>query len=262
WDGSGGVADQYFPLPQFNALDTLRTVLIMSPYSTPSLSSATSSETAVAESQAQLLERSSSALKAPKSSKKDKIPQEWSPEVRQAVVRDIDDFFGGFGGQEPVKVKKPKPAVPKAPRADRGHSASNSLGIASPPPYELPPHLAPTPKPQTVARTFFLYGFIFPPFWVIGACILGSKLRPDAQPPIEALPKEIEAGYAGTPSEAYKRAEYKLLRHTELVWARRCLIAAIIFVLAIVVIVIATRVAHVGAFADSGSRAMPPYLHG
>ncbi|KAH7334582.1 hypothetical protein B0J17DRAFT_673933 [Rhizoctonia solani] len=245
----------------FNALGIPPTVLIMSPYSTPSLSSATSSETAVAESQAQLLERSGSALKVPKSSKKDKIPQEWSPEVRQAVVRDIDDFFGGFGGPEPVKVKKPKPTVPKAPRADRGHSASNSLGIASPP-YELPPHLAPTPKPQTIARSFFLYGFIFPPFWVIGACILVSKLRPDAQPTVEALPKEIEAGYGGAPSQAYKRAEYKLLRYAELVWARRCLIAVIILVLAIVVVIIATRVTGVGAFADSGSRAMSPYLHG
>ncbi|KDN39181.1 hypothetical protein RSAG8_08952, partial [Rhizoctonia solani AG-8 WAC10335] len=91
----------------------------MSPYSTPSLSSASSSETAVAESQAQLLERSGSALKAPKSSKMDKTPQEWSPELRQAIARDIDEFFGG---PEPVKVKKPKPAVPKAPRADRGQN--------------------------------------------------------------------------------------------------------------------------------------------
>ncbi|KAL5639065.1 hypothetical protein ACGC1H_006548 [Rhizoctonia solani] len=94
----------------------------MSPYSTPSLSSASSSETAVAESQAQLLERSGSALKAPKSSKK--TPEEWSPEMRQAIARDIDDFFGG---PEPVKVKKPKPTVPKAPRADRGQNRILSL---------------------------------------------------------------------------------------------------------------------------------------
>ncbi|CAE6378022.1 unnamed protein product [Rhizoctonia solani] len=229
----------------------------MSPYSTPSLSSASSSETAVAESQAQLLERSGSALKAPKSSKK--TPQEWSPELRQAIAQDIDGFFGG---PEPVKVKKPKAAVPKAPRADRGQSASNSLGSASPPPYELPPHLAPTPKPQTVARSFFLYGFIFPPFWVIGACILGSKLRPDSQSALEPSPKEIEAGAAGAPSEAHKRAEHNLVRHTELLWAKRCLIATILFVLAIVVIIVATRVAGVGAFAESsfaayGSGTMP-----
>ncbi|CAE6455935.1 unnamed protein product [Rhizoctonia solani] len=205
----------------------------MSPYSTPSLSSASSSETAVAESQAQLLERSGSALKAPKSSKMDKTPQEWSPELRQAIARDIDEFFGG---PEPVKVKKPKPAVPKAPRADRGQSASTSFGIASPPSYELPPHLTPTPKPQTIARYFFLYGFIFPPFWT----------------PVELSPKEIEAGAGGTPSEAHKRAEYKLVRHIELLWARRCLIAAILFALVIVVVIVATRVTGVGAFANSG----------
>ncbi|CAE6419014.1 unnamed protein product [Rhizoctonia solani] len=218
----------------------------MSPYSTPSLSSASSSETAVAESQAQLIERSSSGLQAPKNSKKEKTPQEWSPELRQAIARDIDDFFGG---PEPVKVKKPKPAVPKAPRADRSQSASNSLGTESPPSYELPSHLAPTPKPQTVARSFFLYGFVFPPFWVIGACILGSKLRPDSQSALEPSPKEIEAGAS---SEAHKRAQYNLVRHTELIWARRCLIAAILFVLAIVVVIVATRVAGVGAFAKSG----------
>ncbi|KAG8715669.1 hypothetical protein FRC11_001616 [Ceratobasidium sp. 423] len=231
----------------------------MSPYSTPSLSlsSAISSETAVAESQAQLLERSVSASKAPKSSKKNKIPQEWSPELRQAVARDIDDFFGG---PEPVKVKKPKPAVPKAPRADRGNSASSSLGTATPPPYELPPQLAPVAKPQTIARSLFLYGFVFPPFWVIGAFILVSKLRLASEPTVEPSPKDIEAGYGGAPSEAYKRAEYKLLRHTELVWARRCLIAAITFILAIIVVIVATLVAGVGAFAHSDSSSMPPSM--
>ncbi|GAB1522497.1 hypothetical protein RhiTH_005617 [Rhizoctonia solani] len=198
----------------------------MSPYST---SSAASSQTAVAEPQAQLLEHSGSALKASKSHKKSKTPQEWSPELRQAVAHDIDDFFGG---PEPVKVKKPKPAVPKAPRADRGHSASNSLGTALPPSYELPSHLAPVSKPRTIAR-------------------------PDPEPTIEPLPKEIEAGYGRAPSEAYKRAEYKLLRHTELVWARRCLIAAITFVLVVIVIIVGTRVAGIGAFASSDSKTMP-----
>ncbi|CAE6378372.1 unnamed protein product [Rhizoctonia solani] len=231
----------------------------MSPYSTPSLSSAASSQTAVAESQAQLLERSGSASKAPKSYKKSNTSPEWSPQLRQAVARDIDDFFGG---PEPVKVKKPKPAVPKAPRADHSHSASNSLGTALPAPYQLPPHLAPVSKPPTIARSFFLYGFIFPPFWVIGACILWSKLRPDSEPTIEALPKEIEAGYGGAPSEAYKRAEHKLLRHTELVWARRCLIAAITFVLAVIVVIVGTRIAGVGAFVGSGSKTMPPPMIG
>ncbi|CCO31265.1 hypothetical protein BN14_05303 [Rhizoctonia solani AG-1 IB] len=231
----------------------------MSPYSTPSLSSAASSQTAVAESQAQLLERSGSALKAPKSHKKSNTPPEWTPELRQAVARDIDDFFGG---PEPVKVKKPKPAVPKAPRADRSHSASNSLGTALPPPYELPSHLAPVPKPPTISRSFFLYGFVFPPFWVIGACILCSKLRPDSEPTVEPLPKEIEAGYGGAPSEAYKRAEHKLLRHTELIWARRCLIAAISFVLVVLIIIVSTRVAGVGAFAHSDSKTMPSSMTG
>ncbi|CAE6455927.1 unnamed protein product [Rhizoctonia solani] len=221
----------------------------MSPYSTPSLSSASSSETAVAESQAQLVERSGSALKAPKSSKKEKTPQEWSPELRQAVARDIDDFFGG---PEPVKVKKPKAAVPKTPRAERSQSASTSLGTALPPPYELPPHLAPSPKPQTIARSCFLYGFVFPPFWLIGACILVSELRPDSQPVVEPSPKEIEAGSVGPSSEAHERAKHKLFRHTELVWARRCLIATVLFVLAIVIVIVATRIAGVGAFAKSG----------
>ncbi|KAJ1301408.1 hypothetical protein OPQ81_008669 [Rhizoctonia solani] len=225
----------------------------MSPYSTPSLSSATSSETAVAESQAQLIGRPAS--KAPKSSKK--TPEEWSPEMRQAISRDIDDFFGG---PEPVRVKKPKPTVPKPARADRGHSASSSFGNASPPPYELPSHLAPTPKPQTIARSLFFFGFIFPPFWAIGACILMSKLRPDSQTTVAPQPKEVEAGYGGAPSEAYKRAEHKLLRHTELVWARRCLIAIITFVLLIVLIVVATRVAGVGAFANPGPRTSAPYI--
>lgn len=66
----------------------------------------------------------------------------------------------------------------------------------------------------------------------------------------ESLPKDVEAGFAA-PSPAHQKAEHGVVRRTELVWAKRCLIAAVTFVLLIVLLIVVTRVAGVGAFAHS-----------
>ncbi|KAG8737987.1 hypothetical protein FRC10_007427 [Ceratobasidium sp. 414] len=159
------------------------------------------------------------------------------------MVNEIDNFFGAPASP----VKKPKPAVPK--RSSRGqdelyaHVKASSQGTLAPPPYEVPAHLAPTAKPTTIARYLFLYGFLFPPFWVIGACILLSPLRSETQP---SSPKDLEA------SPSYQKAELGVARKTELVYARRCLIAAITFLALVVIVIVATRVAGVGAFAHAG----------
>ncbi|KAG9086091.1 hypothetical protein FRC06_003281 [Ceratobasidium sp. 370] len=123
------------------------------------------------------------------------------------MVNEIDNFFGAPASP----VKKPKPAVPK--RSSRGEdelypdAKASSQGTLAPPPYEVPAHLAPTPKPTTVARYLFLYGFLFPPFWVIGACILLSPLTSEPQP---SPAKDLEA------SPGYQKAELGVARKTEL----------------------------------------------
>jgi hypothetical protein len=75
-----------------------------------------------------------------------------------------------------------------------------------------------------------------------------SPLRADSEPTPVSLPKDVEAGYA-SPSPAYKQAEHNLIRRTELVWSKRCLVAAVSFIALIILIIVVTRVVGVGAFA-------------
>ncbi|KAG9094690.1 hypothetical protein FS749_012007 [Ceratobasidium sp. UAMH 11750] len=212
----------------------------MAPYSAPSTCSAASSQTAMdlpCDSQTPMNPAPIATKPRPARTTKS-IPPPINPAL---MVGEIDNFFGAPASA----VKKPKPAVPK--RSSRGqgelyaHAKGSSQGTLAPPPYEVPAHLAPTPKPTTVARYLFLYGFLFPPFWVIGACILLSPLA--AAEPQPSSEKDIEA------SAGYQKAELGVARKTELVYARRCLIAAITFLALVVIVIVATRVAGVGAFA-------------
>lgn len=166
-----------------------------------------------------------------------------TPTREQLIAGQMDSFFG----TPSPTVKKPKPAASKKSSRTQDHMDRNlyshgrepSQGTLAPPAYEAPAHLAPTSMPSTMARYLFLYGFLFPPFWLIGACIILSPLSSEPPAALQALPKDVEAGYA---SPAYEKAEHGLIRRTELVWAKRCLAAAITFISIIVIVIVVVRV--------------------
>ncbi|KII84554.1 hypothetical protein PLICRDRAFT_179376 [Plicaturopsis crispa FD-325 SS-3] len=125
----------------------------------------------------------------------------------------IDDFFGST--------------------TTHGSRHDARLSITAPPSYAeggpaLPSYTesqSGTP-PKTLARVLFLYGFLFPPFWVLGAIILCSPLRaPEPSP--ESGEKPLADAYV------------QIVRTEECRWARRCVAALAGLTLLIVAIVIA-----------------------
>jgi len=78
------------------------------------------------------------------------------------------------------------------------------------------------PEPKTLARAMFLYGFMFPFFWMFGAAILFMDLR-YYQTAEEAAedPRSIDE----------KKADLAVLRRAEVRWAWRSLYAIISLIL-------------------------------
>lgn len=70
-------------------------------------------------------------------------------------------------------------------------------------------------RPNTLARLLFLFGFLFPAFWILGAIILLMPLRPT--PDWEAGKSPIQIEWS-----------CEVIRRVELKWARRCLYALLI----------------------------------
>ncbi|KAL0576507.1 hypothetical protein V5O48_005482 [Marasmius crinis-equi] len=101
------------------------------------------------------------------------------------------------------------------------------LGLADipPPAYDEPPeYTTKSVEPVTLAKYLFKFGFLFPPFWIMGALILLTPLRDansDPSSPNAWLPEKTEAERA---------AIITRLRKVELVWAWRCLFALLILV--------------------------------
>ncbi|KAJ4480014.1 hypothetical protein J3R30DRAFT_3288342 [Lentinula aciculospora] len=99
----------------------------------------------------------------------------------------------------------------------------------------LPPYLEEPPaytssgsnEPVTLAMYLFKFGFLFPPFWIIGALILLSPLRqPESTPSSVWLPEKTES----------EREEIiQKMRKAEVRWAKRCSIALCILLLLVVV---------------------------
>ncbi|KAF5392347.1 hypothetical protein D9757_001443 [Collybiopsis confluens] len=95
----------------------------------------------------------------------------------------------------------------------------------------LPPYIEEPPaysssgsnEPVTLAMYLFKFGFLFPPFWIIGACILASPLRqPESTTPSSVwLPEK---------TEDERKEIIQKMRKTEVKWATRCLIAFCIFI--------------------------------
>ncbi|KAH0840321.1 hypothetical protein J3R83DRAFT_1334 [Lanmaoa asiatica] len=86
-------------------------------------------------------------------------------------------------------------------------------GDIPPPPYadaELPAYSAdPNTEPVTLAMHLFKFGFLFPPFWILGAIILMFPLT---------APADFEPSKSGTERQQL----VEIIRDTELRWARRC----------------------------------------
>lgn len=102
-----------------------------------------------------------------------------------------------------------------------------------PPPYSpygtsAAPDVYANQEPPTLARFFFLYGFIFFPFWILGILILVSPLRPT--PDWEDGKTELE-----------REQLLKLLRSTEKKWGYRCLSAFLVLAVAVIILAINIR---------------------
>ncbi|GJJ09623.1 hypothetical protein Clacol_003846 [Clathrus columnatus] len=121
-------------------------------------------------------------------------------------------------------------------RSNNPATASRTPSLAStldPPPYapyghqvlETRPGVYAVQEPPTLARCFFLYGFIFFPFWILGILVLVSPLRPTP---------DWEEGK----TEHEKEQLLIIIRNTEKKWARRCLYAFSTLVILIVLIAI------------------------
>jgi len=78
----------------------------------------------------------------------------------------------------------------------------------------------------------FKFGFLFPPFWIMGVVILLSPLRapPAATPSAVWLPEK---------TDAERQVIIERMRTAELKWAKRCLYALVVLVLAAAVIAVA-----------------------
>ncbi|KZV99040.1 hypothetical protein EXIGLDRAFT_746364 [Exidia glandulosa HHB12029] len=129
-----------------------------------------------------------------------------------------------------------EPAQAAAPSHDAQNAPASSAAPIDVPPPVYTRSAAPPPYVEdeesadkelnTLARQLFQYGFFFPLFWFVGACILASNLNP---------PENWEE----TKTEDERRELIARLRATEVKWARRCLFASIgfLFLIATVVVV-------------------------
>jgi len=69
--------------------------------------------------------------------------------------------------------------------------------------------------PTSLARYMFMYGFLFPPFWLMGIAILLSPLRTPADWGIDKTEEE-------------RATVLKHLRAEEVKWAKKCLWATLV----------------------------------
>jgi len=122
----------------------------------------------------------------------------------QAQADQIADFFGAS--------RKSHTPPPKSPKSVDGATQL--------------PKSEPKSEPLTLARCMFFYGFMFPPFWVMGIIILTSKLRPT---------EDWELGK----TEDEKTRLLAEMRIVEVKWAKRCIYALLTLFTIILVIVLA-----------------------
>ncbi|KAJ6468378.1 hypothetical protein C8R45DRAFT_1055307 [Mycena sanguinolenta] len=147
------------------------------------------------------------------------VPLERSSSLH-TTTNPVDDFFG----YSIVSTRT------RDSRHDMRISAADSL---EPPPYvEAPEYTMHAREPVTLAMYMFKFGFLFPPFWIIGVIILFSPLRapPAATPAAAWLPEK---------TDAERQVIIDRMRTAELKWAKRCLYALVAVVLVSAVVAVA-----------------------
>ncbi|KAJ6608706.1 hypothetical protein B0H10DRAFT_2067078 [Mycena sp. CBHHK59/15] len=140
----------------------------------------------------------------------------------QHMTNPLDDFFGYTLASSRTRES----------RHDRRISAAESA--LEPPPYvEAPEYTEHAKEPVTLAMYLFKFGFLFPPFWIMGVIILMSPLRapPAATDAAVWLPEK---------TESERQVIIDRMRTAELKWAKWCLYALLALVIVAVVVGVAT----------------------
>ncbi|KAF8909135.1 hypothetical protein CPB85DRAFT_1222176 [Mucidula mucida] len=117
--------------------------------------------------------------------------------------------------------------------ADTRESRHDLCSSAELPPYMEyealpPPEYTLKDEPITLAMYLFKFGFLFPPFWILGMFILSSPLR--APPATDVADEE----WLPDKTDAEKQIVLDKIRRAELKWGRRCLIAFVAFTLIVI----------------------------
>ncbi|KAG7094160.1 hypothetical protein E1B28_007771 [Marasmius oreades] len=149
-----------------------------------------------------------------------------------ATINPTDSFFGyTFSSGSVSDSRHDRRIISSDIDLELGLNHDSSPDIA-PPPYIEPPEYTESSETVTLAKYLFKFGFLFPPFWIMGALIILTPLRaPDSDindptSPHAWLPEKTEAERAAVLSH---------LRQAELKWAWRCLFALLIVTLFAVV---------------------------
>ncbi|KAJ7672128.1 hypothetical protein DFH06DRAFT_1175335 [Mycena polygramma] len=100
------------------------------------------------------------------------------------------------------------------------------------PPYvDAPEYTLRATEPVTLAMYLFKFGFLFPPFWIMGVIILLSPLRAPA-------PANTPGAWLPEKTDAERQLIIARMRTVELKWARRCLYALLTLIHIIIAVVI------------------------
>jgi len=140
-------------------------------------------------------------------------------------------------------TRSPASSFSKGPRPtgdafDLRRSSFSSSASSLPPPYVRAhdeeshlPDYGEQQEVQTMARSLFFYGFLFPPFWILGSLILITPLTPDPS-------------WHSTKPEEQIQAILSAMRVAERRWAWRCVMAISSLILLISVVVGSVLLAH------------------
>ncbi|KAJ3724581.1 hypothetical protein C8R42DRAFT_708652 [Lentinula raphanica] len=116
-------------------------------------------------------------------------------------------------------------------------SSFSSESELLPPAYVEPPaYEMHQTEPTTMAMCLFKFGFLFPPFWIMGALILLTPLRAPEPSSSSTLP----VAWLPEKTPAEKQQIISRMRSAEIKWAWRCLIALCILLVAVAAIVTVT----------------------
>ncbi|KAG2035090.1 hypothetical protein BDR03DRAFT_900288 [Suillus americanus] len=142
-----------------------------------------------------------------------------TPQQNDNTTDPVDDFFGVTYARATRESRHDSYVSPSR--------TSVALDGEAPPPYmnaTEPPAYSSTPvEPVTLAMYLYKFGFLFPPFWVLGAIILLSPLK-------------APADFEPTKSEDERQELVRIMRDAEIKWAKRSAWALLIFLVAIGII--------------------------